>query len=354
MTIEDLRNNNLLLFESIAGSNAYGTNIATSDQDLKGVFVLPRDHYYGMEYLPQISDARNDEVYYELGRFAELLAVCNPNMLELLAMPEDCIQHKHPLFDLFRPEDFISKLCEQTFAGFAVAQIKKARGLNKKIANPMDKRRKSVLEFCYVIEGHGSRALLPWLAERNWKQELCGLVAISHMRETYALFYDETGEQGFKGILRKEKSDTVVLSSVAKGLEKVTVLSFNKDGYSAYCKSYKEYWDWVAKRNEARYENTVAHGKNYDTKNMLHTFRLLDMAKEIATENKINVRRPNRDFLLDIRRGIFDYDDLLEQADQRLKEVKLAFGECALPDRPDKQVVEDLVVRIRKAFYAGR
>ncbi|VVV00460.1 MULTISPECIES: hypothetical protein [Mesonia] len=38
------------------------------------------------------------------------------------------------------------------------------------------------------------------------------------------------------------------------------------------------------------------------------------MALEIAREKQINVQRPNRDFLLEIKSGKFAYDTLLAQA----------------------------------------
>jgi hypothetical protein len=42
MTIDDLKARNLILLECISGSKAYGTDLPTSDTDIKGVFVLPR------------------------------------------------------------------------------------------------------------------------------------------------------------------------------------------------------------------------------------------------------------------------------------------------------------------------
>jgi hypothetical protein len=35
-------------------------------------------------------------------------------------------------------------------------------------------------------------------------------------------------------------------------------------------------------QNEEHYENTINHGKNYDSNNMMHVFLLLHMAEEIA------------------------------------------------------------------------
>lgn len=43
----------------------------------------------------------------ELGRFIELLLKNNPNALEVLASPEDCVQLKHPAFDLLKPSSVV-------------------------------------------------------------------------------------------------------------------------------------------------------------------------------------------------------------------------------------------------------
>lgn len=140
-TIADLKAQNLILFECISGSRAYGLDTPTSDTDIKGVFYLPKERFYSLQsdYIPQVSNETNDIVYYELGRFVELLLQNNPNMMELLATPADKVLYRHPIMDSLKPDWFISKLCEKTFAGFANSQIKKARGLNKKIVNPMEK-----------------------------------------------------------------------------------------------------------------------------------------------------------------------------------------------------------------------
>lgn len=91
LIIDDLKTQNLILLECISGSRAYGLDTPTSDTDIKGVFYLPKDHFYRLhsDYIPQISNPTNDIVYYELGRFVELLLQNNPNMMELLATPAD-------------------------------------------------------------------------------------------------------------------------------------------------------------------------------------------------------------------------------------------------------------------------
>src|SRR6185437_7090612 len=157
MTFEQLKNQKeLILLDCISGSTAYNLNVKGSDVDKKGIFIMPKDQLYGFNRQDQIANTFNDEVYFEIGRFLELLTKNNPNILELLATPKEFVLVRHPVMDMIRPEDFLSKLCLDTFAGYAQTQIKKARGLNKKINKPLDAERKSVLDFCYVIHNNGS------------------------------------------------------------------------------------------------------------------------------------------------------------------------------------------------------
>ena len=257
MTIADLKSKNLILLECISGSKAYGLDTPTSDTDIRGVFYLPRNQFYGLNYVPQVSDATNDTVYYELGRFIELLKKNNPNILELLATPSNKTLIRHPIMDLIKPEMFLSQKCKDAFGGYAFTQIRKATGLNKKIMNPMGERKKTVLEFCYLLRAQGSIALTKWLAEKGRQQENIGLVNIPHFRDTYGLYYDEDGTKNYAGLMKKENATTVLLSSIPKQESPVNYLHFNQDGYTKYCKDYKEYWEWVEKRNEARYQNTI-------------------------------------------------------------------------------------------------
>ena len=50
MTIDDLKGKGLVILECISGSRAYGLETPTSDTDIKGVFLLPKEDYYGLDY----------------------------------------------------------------------------------------------------------------------------------------------------------------------------------------------------------------------------------------------------------------------------------------------------------------
>lgn len=351
MTIDDIKNQGLILFEAIAGSKSFGLDTSSSDTDIKGVFYLPKDKFYGLEYIPQVSNETNDIVYYELGRFVDLLLKNNPNILELLATPDEFVIYKHPLMQRLKIEDFLSRLCKDTFGGYATTQIKKAQGLKKKIVNPVAKERKSLLSFCYILNGYESVPLHKWLTNNNFTQEQCGLVNIPHFKGTYGLYYDHENTLGYKGVLQKEISNEVSLSSVPEEEKVVAYMSFNSEGYSSYCREYKEYWEWIDKRNEDRYNTNQQHAKNYDSKNMMHTIRLLQSAKQIFAVGRLNIKVTNRQELLNIKMGKKNYDELLEMADKLLQSINKHYETSSLPPFPDSDKAEKNLINIRKELY---
>lgn len=351
MTIQEIKDRGLLLFECISGSKAYGLDTPQSDTDLKGVFYLPKDQFFGLDYIPQVSNETNDEVYYELGRFVELLCKNNPNLLELLASPEECILYKRPLMNRLHIDMFLSKLCKDTFAGYALTQIRKARGYKKKVVNPMDKERKDVLDFCYIMDSFQSIPVKEWLKQKGYNQELCGLSSIPHAKGMYALYYDAENKLAYHGIAVKGTANEVSLSSIPKGEQAVAYLYWNMEAYSLYCKEYKEYWDWVSERNDNRYQTNLSHGKSYDSKNMMHTIRLLQVAEEILRDGKLSVKRPNREQLLDIKSGKMDYDDLLAMADKLMESIESYYTTSTLPVAPDKVQAERILIEIREELY---
>jgi len=349
MNIQELKDKNLILLECISGSKAYGLDGPGSDTDIKGIYCLPKEDYFGLHYIPQINNETNDIVYYEVGRFIELLLQNNPNILEVLFSPKESILFQHPVFEQIKSCNFLSKLCKNTFGKFAMTQLKKAKSLNKKIVKPFEEERKSILSFCYVTHNQGSMPLLKFLEEKNWDQKNCGLVNIPNMEGLFGLYYSE--QEQFKGIIQSKEANEISLSSVPKGMQMITTLYCNKNEYSIYCKEYKEYWNWVKNRNEKRYEKTLEQDKNYDSKNMMHVFRLMNMALEIGLEKEVNVKREDREFLLSIKSGNFRYEELLEMAENKQNEIEIAFENSDLPEKPDENLANKILVKVRDYFY---
>jgi uncharacterized protein len=349
-TVDQLRERNLIIFESIMGSQAYGTNLPSSDEDIRGVFIQPLDDIFRYGFVEQVADKTNDVVFYELKRFLQLVKTNNPNILELLNAPVDCIKHCDPLFDLITQErdQFITKKCRWTFAGYAIEQIKKARGFNKKMNWEESKMvRKTVLDFCYVLVDGGTMPLKHWMGESN-DQSVFSLAAIDHAHDLYGMYITPGGI-----VSDEDKANDVQLSSIPKDTPLEAYLTFNKDAYSTHCKRYKEYQSWLKNRNEDRVKMNKDHGKNYDSKNMAHCIRLLDMAIEIGTGQGIIVRRPadHRELLLSIRRGEMEFDELIQSAESKIELLDKVFDESGLPPSASDSFISELESKIRNIKY---
>jgi predicted nucleotidyltransferase len=378
------------LYIVIRGSHAYGTNIETSDIDYAGVFIQSMDDILGNKYIEQINDDTNDTVIYEVRRFLELIASNNPNVLELLNTPEDCIIYKAPAFDLILndKEKFITKICAKSFGGYAHAQIQKAKGQNKKQNWEKDKiTRKEVLDFVYVIEGEKS---IPWKVwnmnegEKVYEEKFIGVVNVPNARDIYAVYFDEVAKMcfsesvpenvresakylrkeskltmgfGYKGLVKtgeginSAESNQLRLSSIPKGEVPICVITYNKDGYTQHCNDYKSYQTWLEQRNESRWVDVKSHGQKIDGKNMLHCKRLIEMAKEIAKGEGIIVRRPNAKDLISIRKGEVDLKTLIDSVEKEIIEVDKLFDNSELPDNVDNEFINNLIVKIRKQIY---
>jgi hypothetical protein len=59
------------------------------------------------------------------------------------------------------------------------------------------------------------------------------------------------------------------------------------------------------------------------------------MAIEIAEQEKVIVKRRDREFLLKIKSGNFEYQELLEMAKKLQDQMALAYQNSYLPDKPN-------------------
>jgi predicted nucleotidyltransferase len=397
MTIEEAKKKGLIGYTYLRGSHSQNLNGPDSDEDFGGVYFAPIETILGLgnDYQEEISDEKHDETYHEFGKWMTLISKGNPNALESLFVPEQMVVGEvHPAIRevLNNRDKFVSKEVVKALSGYAFNQIKKARGLGKKIVNPVTER-KDVLDFCFVDYGQGSKPIKEWLVENNLDQKYCGLVNIPNMPHTYGVYYDFAAYFKFEGIdsaldryncvknfygadtdmiladvkrriLEKEfygyggivqpdeidRSNTVRLSSIPKGEKPICKMYYNKDAYTCHCREYKEYQEWVENRNQKRYSKAVEAG--YNQKNMCHCIRLLTMAKEISEGKGFKLwRTDDRDFLMGIKNGDYTYEYLIDYAEKLLVDVEKNLPNSDLPDQVDKDFVNDLLVKCRKEYY---
>lgn len=414
-TFESIRKDGLLIYEYIRGSHAYGLQKpdGTSDIDTSGVYIEPIEQVMGLglDFQEQVSDEKHDNVWFGLKKFMNLLLTSNPTVLESLFIPQDKVLYEHPIMTEIKShrDKFITKECFKPFIGYAKTQILKARGLNKKIVNPVNERLEP-LDFAYTFYNQGSTNIKNWLEYRGLNQKYCGLVRIPNMHEVYGVYYDwgnhfetegitvnniedeyfqakksflqddtydskvynlckflmeYTNEEsirgaysfispkpiGYKGMVGDDgESNELRLSSVSKGVKPICYISYNKDGYTKHCKDYKEYKEWEKYRNPERYKENITNNKGYDAKNMAHSVRLLHMGIEIAKTGIVNIDRTNidRDFIMNIRLGKMSYDELISYLDSKKEEMDKAIEESTIPETIDKNFVNNILLNIRK------
>ena len=354
---------NNIIFKALVGSHSYGTNVEGSDMDYKGVFIQTPEDVLVSGYTPQY-EVSKDETYYEIRRFIELCCTGNPTMLELLFTPEDCIIYKDPLFDriLEHKQKFLSKTCKLSFGGYAYSQISKAKGLDKKMNWENSKvTRKDILDFCYIITSSGTTPLKKWMETYAYLEREMHLLdqkswaasKIPNARDMYFIFPKHKPELEYYGIVNADHSSnelrltSIPISEMDNGFP----MSFNKDGYMEHCKDYKSYTTWLAERNTQRYVDVDSHGQLIDGKNLLHCYRLIETAIEIARDKTINLRRPNAAFLIEIRKGEHNLQTLLDNAKVKIEELNAAFDASDLPDNVDMDFFLDLVIKIRQNYH---
>ena len=414
LTFEDIEKEGLLLYKYQRGSMAQGTFIeGKSDIDTCSVYMAHPDQLLGLgfDYQDEISDEKHDNVAWEFNKFMRLLLKSNPTVLESLFVDDEFVLYEHPIItELKKYRDrFVTKKCFDSFGAYAVSQIKKCHSLDKKILQDEEKHieRRTALSFCYTHYKQGSTKIENWLAYRGLRAECCGLNKIPNMHDEYGVFYDwgqhwelvgydaydavkfyndtewivdedklslrdnekfcvgrylqeEFGGDilsgvfvrpnlHYRGIFKNGNSTEVRLSSIKyKDDKPICHMSFNEDGFKKHCRDYKNFMEWKANRNPVRYADNK--DKNYDAKNVSHSFRLMNMCIEIANGEglKVNRRGIDRDFLLDVKQHKYEYEDVISMLDTKKIEMDKAIENSTLPDDIDIDFVNDFVVDIRK------
>lgn len=291
------------------GSHAYGTNIETSDLDIKGVCIEPMSHQLGFlhtfEQLEQMAAKGHphDSVIYSLKKFAGLAANCNPNIIEVLHVDESdvlfCDDFGRRLRD--HRNAFLSKKAKHTFAGYAHAQLKRIKTHRAWLLDP-PKAPPARADFKLSD------------AQQVNKSELGA--------------FDAALDQGIEMELPKE----------------VLTLFTREKQFQAAKTHWDQYQGWVKSRNPARAALEAKFG--YDTKHGMHLIRLMRMCREILDEGRVYVKRPDAAYLLGIRAGELTYDELIEEAESLEDECEELYTTSMLQNEPDRVALDALIVEL--------
>jgi uncharacterized protein len=342
----------------VAGSRAYGTQVQGSDEDIRGLYAIPAMDYLSLAQDPvQLADGRNNTIYYSLRRCIGLLSEANPNILELLYMPADCILGTSPEMGfLIQARDmFVTRQCGDTHIGYAMSQIKKARGQNKWVNNPKPREAPLKEDFCFVIpnERLSARNSPPCrpvpLKQTDWNLEHYHAARLEHVPDTYRLYRYGLGARGvFRG-------DILVCESIPESDEVSNfagLLIFNEQAWKQSLTEHQNYWHWRNTRNDARWEQQETGQLDFDAKNMMHTVRLLMSGRSILERGEplVRVQGERRALLLDIRAGKLSFGQIMEVANGLLADCERFKANAPLPETCDLAAADAVLSTMTKAW----
>jgi len=151
-----------LSYEVVTGSHAYGCAVESSDMDISGFCVPPKDYVFphvggavwGFHGTPiknfeQWINKSPDVTIFNIIKFFNLIINCNPNIIDILYVPEECVLHCDNVGKIVRENRhiFLSKKAFHSFKGYAYSQIHKI-----KTKTPEGKRKEIVSEFGYDVK----------------------------------------------------------------------------------------------------------------------------------------------------------------------------------------------------------
>ena len=287
------------IFMTVHGSRAYGTSMPTSDIDIKGLCIPPKEYFHGLRNTFEQVEGNDpyDMVVYGLRKFMKLASQTNPNIIEVLFTdPEDWIVETSLYRKLYdHRETFLSKKAKFTFSGYAHQQLKRIKGHKRWLLEPPTHK--------------------PTREEFGLPTE-CKLSA-SELGATEKLI-----EQNIK------LDDSVMH------------LFCQEQKYQGAHREWKQYEGWKRNRNKKRAAHEADFG--FDTKHAGHLVRLMRMCREILTDGTVNVRRPDAEELLAIRNGAWSYDELIEWADKQESEMQALYDASTLPEKPRTEEIDEL------------
>ena len=114
--------------------------------------------------------------------------------------------------------------------------------------------------------------------------------------------------------------------------------------YKSSLRDYRNWEEWKLNRNKSRHEIEEKFG--YDCKNAMHLVRLFTECKEILVDHKLQVKRPDAEFLLEIRNGKFSYDELIEWAETKDQELDELYKTSSLKKEPDRLKINEFTIKI--------
>jgi hypothetical protein len=305
----------------VVGSQLYGTNTPTSDQDFSGIFIAPKRYYLGLDKIEEVDlsivskheNGKNDQdavdmKYYELRKFMRLAMENNPNILEHLFVPADKIMYSNWLGRVLIDNAtlFPYQGLKQKFLGYAFSQ----------------KHKMEIKTDNYL----GLTQFNTWLEENllNPREES----AVEGKFFSNQLLAELRENKSLKGIVKFHEHHCLVGDINISLTDKLS-------------KVFDKVSDRVSKVG-SREELYTKYG--YDTKFGMHLVRLMLEGKELLETGKLEYPLKERAMLMDIRTGKWKREDIIAYSEEL--EAEITDMKSDLPTKPRFDEIETLLMNM--------
>lgn len=310
-----------MVFLTLGGSYSYGTNVETSDVDVRGCALNSPSDLLGMSNFEQVVNNETDTTVYSFNKLVSLLLNCNPNTIEMLGCkPEHYIYCTGVGVSMIANRKlFLSRRAVHSFGGYANQQLRRLE--NALARDKMEQARK---------EEHILKSM------QNAMKSFDGRYT-EFENGSITLFTAES---------QREELDSEIFANIH--LDKYPVREFNSIVHDLT--NIVSAYEKLNHRNHKKDDNHL-------NKHAMHLIRLYLMCLDILEKEDIITYRgkeKEHEMLMSIRAGKYQREDgsyrdeFFEIVDHLERRLTYAKENTSLPDHPDMKKVEEFVMAVNR------
>lgn len=321
-TNEHLGQNIILL--TFGGSYAYGTNVETSDVDIRGCALNSKEEILTNKNFEQFVNEDTDTTIYAFNKLITLLSNCNPNTIEIVGCKPEHYFYLSPIGKelIDNRHLFLSKKCIHSFGGYANQQLWRLSNKSARLVGQEEREH-------HILSSIQSAAT-------TWQDKF--------------EFYDEDNIRLYVDKSDKDEYDSEIFMDI--NLKHYPLRDY-KCMWGEMHNIVKDYAK-IGKRNA----HAIERGKL--SKHMMHLIRLYLMCLDILENGEIvTYRDKDHDFLMDIRNGkyldenrqpIAEFYDMVEDFEAKMQKAKET---TQLPENPDYKKIQEFVMSVNERIVKG-
>lgn len=316
--------NGRIIFLTLGGSYSYGTNVETSDVDVRGCALNSPSDLLGLTNFEQVVNTQTDTTVYSFNKLVSLLLNCNPNTIEMLGCkPEHYFYLTNVGKEMIDNRKlFMSRRAVQSFGGYATQQLRRLE--NALARDKLSQARR----------------------EEHIRNSMEG--AVRSFKSRYTSF-DKGSVQLYTAESQREDLDREIFANIH--LEGYPAREFNSMMNDLH--NVLADYEKLNHRNKKKDDNHL-------NKHAMHLIRLYLMCLDILEKGDIiTYREADHDLLMSIRHGEYQREDgtyrqeFFDMVSEFEKKLAYAKENTSLPEHPDMKKVEEFVMDVNRRSLDG-